>query len=211
MGNALDIEGMRFGRLIAIKPTDKRSGNGGIIWECKCDCGNKAYVSASTLKFTQKSCGCLMKEKMMKANTTHGKSYNKLYRIWVSLKSRCLNEKSIQYCDYGGRGIKVCGEWIDDFMNFYKWAIENGYKNNLTIDRIDNDGNYEPSNCRWVNRKVQGNNRRNNHYITIDGETKTLQEWGEHVGMKPNTILCRIRKGWSNKDAIFTPLLKVRK
>lgn len=208
MSNAVDVKGLRFGRLVAIKPTNKRASNGSIIWECLCDCGTVTNVAYNSLKNGQVSCGCKQKESVKIANTTHGKSYGKLYKIWTSLKSRCYNPNDKAYKDYGGRGIKVYNDWYYGFITFYEWAFENGYNDNLTIDRINNNGNYEPTNCRWVDRKIQQNNRRNNHYITIKGETKTLQEWGEYVGIKPNTILCRIRKNWSNEEAIFTPLQK---
>lgn len=211
MSKAIDIKGIRFGRLIAIEPTKKRSSSGCIIWKCKCNCGTITYVPVNTLRNGQKSCGCLQKEAVRKANTTHGKSYTKIHRTWSSIKDRCLNSNDVAYNNYGGRGIKICEEWANDFMTFCNWSYSNGYNETLTIDRIDNNGNYEPSNCRWVERKTQQNNRRNNHYITINNETKTLQEWGESTGIKPNTINCRIRKGWSCENAIFTPLLKTRR
>jgi hypothetical protein len=132
----------------------------------------------------------------------HGQRYSRLYRKWESLRRRCNDPNALYYRYYGGRGIKVCPEWKNDFQAFYDWAIENGYKDGLSIDRIDVNGNYEPSNCRWATPKEQANNRRNTPYITYNGITKTQREWDNYFGLRPGTINKRIIKGMSVEKAI---------
>lgn len=134
----------------------------------------------------------------------HGGYGTRLYEIWRSLKKRCLNPKTEQYSNYGGRGITVCDEWRDSFQAFYDWAMANGYRDDLTLDRIDGNGNYEPSNCRWATWKEQQNNRRNNHFITYNGETKTLKQWSEQVGIDWDILYSRLKKGWSVEKALTT-------
>lgn len=125
-------------------------------------------------------------------HTKHKKCDTRLYCIFGAVKSRCYNKNNKRYKDYGGRGIAVCDEWKDDFMSFYNWAILNGYNDTLTIDRIDVNGNYEPSNCRWVTPKQQARNRRSNRNYTINGETHCLKEWCEIVGLNYRTVQYRI-------------------
>lgn len=198
------LVGEKFGRLTVLHPTKNRfSGCGDIVWECKCDCGNICYVA--TCNFIAKrsktiSCGCNRREQ----STTHGYSETRLYKCWTAIKQRCFNEKSQNYSRYGGRGITVCNEWLS-FETFMNWALNNGYSPDLSIDRIDNNGNYEPSNCRWVDMSVQANNKRSNRYIEIDGVTKTLTQWAKERGMRPALISHRISCGWSEADAVLTP------
>lgn len=146
------------------------------------------------------------------------KSKTKLYRVWRGMINRCCNPRMIYYQRYGGRGIKICQEWLNSFDSFEKWAYSTGYdekakRGECTIDRIDTNGNYEPSNCRWVSMKEQQNNRSNNHYVEIDGKTMTLSEWGqaEYYEASLPTIKTRIRRGWSDKDAITKPVRKFGK
>lgn len=135
-------------------------------------------------------------------NYKHGLYKSRLYNIWKHMKSRCNNPKDAKYHNYGGRGILVCKEW-DDFIPFYEWAISNGYRDDLEIDRTNNDGNYCPSNCRWVTRKVQCNNFSRNHLITYNGETHTMQEWSELLGVNKSTMSTRAWRGWSDEEILL--------
>ena len=155
----IDLTGQRFGRLTVLhrdKPKNKRT-----IWLCKCDCGNEVAVEAYNLKTSHtQSCGCLQKEATSSANKTHGMSDTRLYRIWVDMHNRCYQKSYHAYNHYGGRGITICDEWLHDFQTFFNWAIENGYKDNLSIDRIDNEKGYSPDYCRCVTMEDQYKNKR---------------------------------------------------
>lgn len=156
--------GDKFNKLTVLEKTDQRI-NRSIIYKCQCNCGNITYVKSTNLvKGYIKSCGCLQKEMASKYNKTHGLSNTKLFMVWQDMKKRCKNPNHHAYKDYGGREIKVCNEWLDDFMNFYNWAMANGYKEGLSIDRINNNGNYEPNNCRWVTMSIQCKNKQKSAY-----------------------------------------------
>lgn len=159
-----DISSQKFGRLTVIE----RSGvdkSRSVIWLCKCDCGNYIKVKGTELRRGRTtSCGCYRVERVIEARTKHGKTDTRLYNIWQAMKDRCYNKHNAKYKNYGSRGIVVCNEWKDDFEAFYNWAINNNYRDDLTIDRINNDGNYEPNNCRWADYTTQNNNRRNNKH-----------------------------------------------
>lgn len=133
----------------------------------------------------------------------HGLRNSRLYRIWTNIKTRCYNAKDPHYSRWGGRGIVMCDEWKDDFKSFYDWAMSNGYSDDLTIDRIDNDGNYEPSNCRWVTAKEQSKNKRNVRFITYNGKTQTIPEWTKELGLGKETIRERLKRGWSDEEALI--------
>ena len=155
-----DLTGKRFGKLTALYDTGERK-NGKPLWECRCDCGNITKVkSCNFVSGRTKSCGCYSREKVIEMNTTHGGTGTRLFRIWTSMKTRCSNPNYKKYEYYGGRGIKVCDEWLHDFAAFRKWALANGYKDNLTLDRKDPDGNYEPQNCQWATWHEQRINQR---------------------------------------------------
>ena len=208
-----DITGTRYGRLVAIKCVG-RTNNGNATWLCKCDCGNEAVISSYALRSGKtKSCGCIKREQNLQMFAAHGESGNRtrLYRIWSGMKNRCYNAHSKNaYKKYGNRGITVCDEWRNSYTAFRDWAYQNGYRDDLTIDRIDNNGAYEPQNCRWVSTKKQNNNRRNNHYITFNGETKTMAEWTEIAGFGRSVIEHRLSRGWSVESALQTPMQTVQ-
>lgn len=160
MSKINDLTGKKFGKLTIIKYYGSNK-NGRALWLCKCECGNyKIILGNSLLSKSTLSCGCYNKESASKRFTKHNFSNTKLYKVWQGMKTRCYNPKFIYYRNYGGRGITICDEWLNNFKNFYNWAINNGYKEGLTIDRINNDGIYEPSNCRWITRAEQNRNQR---------------------------------------------------
>ena len=160
MSKVNDLTGKNFGKLTVIKYCGSNK-NGRALWLCQCECGNtKIILGNSLLSKLTFSCGCYNKEHSKNIHTKHNMSYSKLYKVWQGMKTRCYNPNFIYYCNYGGRGITICNEWKNDFSKFYEWAINNGYKEGLTIDRINNDGNYEPNNCRWVTRAEQNRNKR---------------------------------------------------
>lgn len=173
------------------------------MWVCECDCGNLTVVNTGNLK-SQKivSCGCYNKEKARKGYPVHGMSHERIYNVWAGMKKRCSSESHPSYMYYGGRGISVCDEWATNFLAFYEWSMSHGYQDDLSIDRINPDGNYEPSNCRWISIKEQENNRRNNVTITFDDETHTISEWAEIKGIKYTTLRRRIKSGWTTQRAL---------
>ena len=192
--------GKKFGRLTVLKDTLERK-NKHPIYKCICDCGNIVYVKGCHLRSGHtKSSGCLRHEKY---NLKHGKRYTRLYKIWLNIKQRCNNLNNPRYKDYGGRGITICDEWLNDFMAFYNWSVKNGYRDNLTIDRIDNNKGYSPLNCRWATINEQANNTRSNVYLTYDGKTQTMKEWVNELNVPYGTIKQRHRKGWTDKECLF--------
>lgn len=196
----------RFGRLTVISPLPAKSGR--TMWLCKCDCGNQKAVTAGHLKSGHTtSCGCYNRQRTVEANTTHGWTGSRLHNIWFDMKARCGNPNCPAYKDYGGRGIKICEDWQNNFASFRDWAMLSGYNDTLSIDRINVNGDYSPDNCRWATRTTQNRNTRQNRIITINGESMTLSEWAELTGMQRQTIAARIDKlGWSQKDAVTKPL-----
>ena len=183
------------------------------LWLCKCDCGNEKVVAVDKLHSgNTKSCGCLQREVHRKCRMTHGKSDTKLYLVWREMITRTENQNAERYGIYGGRGISICGEWHNDFQLFYDWAIQNGYKEGLTIDRIDVNGNYEPDNCRWITPYEQSRNLRKNVRITYSGKTMILKDWAKEIGIDYHTLWQRIRKsGWTVEEAFETPVGEQRK
>lgn len=204
MRKPIDLTGQQCGRLLVMERTgsDKRRN---ALWLCQCECGERVTVRACDLKSGHtESCGCLKRERQRASVTTHGAAETRLYHIWEGMKSRCMNGSDRSYKDYGGRGITVCAEWENSFEAFRDWALENGYRDNLTIDRENNDGPYSPNNCRWATAKQQGNNRRSNRMIAHNGETHTLTQWAELTGIKYEALCQRLRNGWSVERALTT-------
>ena len=195
MSKYFDLTNQKFNMLTAIEKVGV-SPRGEAIWKCHCDCGNSTEVIGTLLTHSKiKSCGCLRKASgELNSNHKHGMHNTRIYRIWSSMKKRCTNSKDEHYPNYGGRGITVCPEWME-FEPFYNWAITHGYADNLTLDRKDNDGNYEPGNCHWTTPKGQANNRRNTLHITVNGVTKNATDWAKTIGVGRTTIGRHIKKG----------------
>lgn len=197
MSKPHNLEGKRFGRLVAIEMAGYTEKDKKILWKCRCDCGNEKIVRARGLTSGHtRSCGCLASEYIKEKLTTHGKCHTRLHNIWKSMIERCTRKTHEAYHNYGGRGITICDEW-KKFEPFYEWGIANGYDDKLTLDRIDVNGNYEPSNCKWSTYKEQGNNRRTNTLMTFNGETKTQSMWADETGISYDVISHRLKRGWS--------------
>ena len=143
---------------------------------------------------------------MSKFEVVHGETGTRLHNIWIGIKTRCYNPNHHNYKDYGGRGIKMCDTWKNDYLSFAKWSRENGYLEDLSIDRINVDGDYSPENCRWTDRKTQGNNKRNNVMITVNGQTLSRAEWARKNNIPVGAILARQSRGWSDEDSVMTPI-----
>lgn len=205
-----DLTGQKFGRLTAIGIDDR--GVKRTYYFCQCECGSiKSVRSDSLIDGTIRSCGCMKREQdrtNLTANHKHKMSRTRPYEIWQGMKGRCYNPHDARYDRYGGRGITVCDEWRNDFGAFYGWALENGYADDLTIDRIDNDKGYSPDNCRWADVETQCRNRSSNINITIGNATKTLTEWCEIFELPYQTIRARYKhNGFTGIDDLFNPLI----
>lgn len=185
--------GKKFGKLTVLAKCEDSKYK----YKCRCDCGTIKCISKyKLLNGSTKSCGC-------SRGVRHGKHDSRLYTIYYKMKTRCYNQHYNGYKNYGARGITICDEWLSDFMTFYDWAINNGYRDYLTIDRIDNDGNYEPSNCRWVTMHEQNRNKRDTKMCTINGETHCLTDWCKILNLDRNTVSARINKlGWPIEEAL---------
>lgn len=216
MGKFIDLTGQKFGRLTVIARAENHiqtNGQRKTQWLCQCECGKKIIIKASDLKSGHtRSCGCLRIEKI----TKHGLIGTRIYIIWHNIKQRCYNPKDSNYKNYGSRGIIMCDEWLKDFKSFYDWAKAHGYDENTkrgecTIDRIDVNGNYEPSNCRFVNMKVQQCNKTNNHLIIYNGETHNISKWSEILNIKFGTLLARLNRGWSVEKTLTMSVRKKNK
>jgi hypothetical protein len=203
-----DIIGLKFGRLTvkSLVEKTKKYGKNWEIYLCVCECGNEKIISRNSL-FSKavNSCGCLQRDAVREIgirNQKHGKTPKKLYRVWEGMHERCRDIKHISYPRYGGRGITVCPEW-KDYTVFRDWSLKNGDKEGVSIDRIDNNRNYEPSNCRWVELSIQSHNKRSNRYININGETLTYSEWEKKLGLTRGIINSRISAGWTEEEAVL--------
>lgn len=200
MPNFKNLTGEKFGRLTVIGVSRKvESGNRErYYWRCKCDCGNEKEVRTDCLTSgLVKSCGCLKKDQD-KINLTkyhkHKLSHTKLWDTYYGMKSRCYDKTDKRYSDYGGRGIEICPEWLENFENFVSWSLKNGFDDNLQIDRIDNDSGYSPQNCRWISIKENCRNRRSNVMIEYQGKMITLVELSEILNIPYKTAYSKYRK-----------------
>ena len=203
----LDLAGRQFGRLTAVEYAGKSR------WRCECSCGSGKTVVAFTNNLTRgttKSCGCYKRERSLEANRTHGLRSAPEYPIWNTMISRCYRPSIERYPYYGGRGITVCAQWRESFAAFIA-DMGRRPSSSHQIDRIDNDGNYEPSNCRWATRQQQANNKSNNTHLTVDGRTQTLAAWERETGLAASMICRRISRGWSAVDAVTIGPRAVRK
>lgn len=207
------IEGQKYGKLTIIKEVSPIGSKRRIL--CKCDCGNiKEYSMDRVIHGRTKSCGCLRNEMFLTHRNNNGTSVypkeattSKLYTIWNSMKCRCYTISSGAYFKYGAKGIRMCNEWKNDFMTFYNWALANGYSDELTIDRIDYRGNYEPSNCRWADIRTQANNKSNVRKYEYNGELHTMTEWSEIMNINYGALWERLNVlGWSIEKALTTPV-----
>ena len=196
-GGFLDLTGKRFGKLVALRREEKNEGK--TRWTCRCDCGTTKSIPLDSLRSGKGiSCGCFRKEVTSKNMKTHGKTNTRLYNIWQMMKTRCEN---IEYARYAGRGIRVCDEW-SEFEAFHDWAVKNGYEENLTIDRIDNDGNYEPTNCRWATYIEQQNNTSLNVKTEIRGEIVTLAEAARKYNVNYSALYYRFKQGLRGEELL---------
>lgn len=206
--NFKDISGSRFGRLTVVCYL-RRNKHSNSIWNCKCDCGSIIEVNTASLKSgNTSSCGCYQIESVRKNMTTHGKCNLKEYSVWAGMIQRCANPKRNSFKDYGGRGISVCERW-KEFESFFcdMGVCPDGF----TLDRKNNNGNYDPGNVRWAEQKEQSRNTRRNIFICIDGKTKTAGDWGVDRGFPVGLVTNRINHGWSRVDAVNTPYTPRRK
>ena len=195
-----DIIGQVFGRLTVISLCKDRSSGGSALWLCKCDCGNTPIVSSPRLTGGRtRSCGCLRKETPNRLK--HGKSLSKEYLVWKSMKTRCLNKND--YDGYLARGIMIDPLWVNSFEQFY--TDMGTCPDGMSIDRIDNNGDYEPSNCRWADSLTQNNNTRKNMFVTYGGATLTYSQWSRRLGGANNLVASRKWRGWSDERAVSTP------
>ena len=214
-GNYKDITGQKFNRLTALRYVGMNKDKHA-LWECVCDCGNVVVVQGSNLRSgNTKSCGCYNIDRIKERNHIlkwkHGGRDTKLFHIWSGMKTRCYNPNAINYKDYGAKGITICDEWLKDFANFKEWALNNGYSPELTIDRIDYNGNYEPNNCRWCTTKEQNRNRSSNTLITYKGETHCIADWADIIGMKYSILQRRLNNPHYTLERAFTEPPRKRK
>lgn len=210
MSKLIDLTGKRFGKLTVLSRAENSKANTA-KWLCRCDCGNTCIVYGSSLRRGQtQSCGCLRGDRNME-RSTHGMRKTRLYGVWNNMRRRCYEPTTKSFKDYGGRGIKVCDEWLEPEA-FFDWAKASGYAEGLTIERIDVNGNYEPSNCKWITKAEQARNKTNSFMVEIDGESKCLHQWCDEMGIDYHLVYARMKRlGWDAKKALTTPPRKLQK
>ena len=203
----IDLTGQKFGRLIVVKRVQNIGTR--TAWLCKCQCGNERIATSGNLRQgNTTSCGCYHREAASIANIKHRKSREKIYIEWSGIKTRCYNKTFDQYMNYGGRGITMCDRWRESFEAFYEDVSklphfgEQGY----TLNRKDNDGNYEPNNVEWADRINQANNKRNNHLLTYNGKTQTIAQWSSDKNIPSSVILKRLSLGWGVDETLTKPV-----
>lgn len=205
MPKIIDLSGKRFGKLIVRNLIGRKNNH--TVFLCICDCGKLTEVLSNNLRRNHTtSCGCASdehKRNFVANGITHGLINHPLYESWIGMRNRCYYEKHNRFRYYGGKGIKVCDEWKDDFQAFYDWAIQNGWQCGLSPDRIKNELNYCPGNIKFSTEQQQSRNRTSNVSLTIDGETKILIEWAEISGIKYGTLRKRLKLGWPPREAVF--------
>lgn len=206
MPKTLDLKGKKFWKLFVIERAEN-SRCGKSQWLCQCDCGKRLVVIGANLKNgNTRSCGCWVHSDD-KSEYTGYIWRTRLYSIWTDMKSRCYNKNFPKYISYGNREIKICDEWRT-YENFENWAVANSYSDDLTIDRIDVNGNYEPSNCRWITNKEQARNKTNAIMLTYKGKTKQLIEWCEELQLSYVAVYTRFIRGWEPEAILETPVRK---
>lgn len=204
------MTGQRFGRLQVLYRADNKiqaCGHSTVMWRCLCDCGVIKDIDSGSIRSGHtRSCGCLHDEAAKYSHRIHGKKGTRLYRIYQGMMNRCNNPNQPAYKNYGSRGIRVCEQWIEDFMSFYNWAMTHGYSDDLTLDRIDVNVGYSPENCRWISRKEQSLNRTDNHIVEFNGEAHPITEWAQMNGLTYPAISKRLKRGWPVEYALTLPL-----
>ncbi len=208
-----DLSGKRFGMLFVVDKAYLRTSPNGktdMLWHCKCDCGNEKDVLERSLIYAgTKSCGCLQKKHIQELRRRHGETGTRLYQAWENMRARCNRKSSREYENYGGRGIRVCDEWQNNYESFRDWALDNGYSDNLTLDRKNVNGNYCPENCRWISNQLQQYNKRTNRNISFNGKTQTITQWAKEYKIPVKTLQGRLDKSkWSIEKALTTPVTK---
>ena len=200
--------GVKYGRLTVLGTAPHRSKDGRLMWRLLCECGNEIErVAKSVVSGNTKSCGCLAKDVTAarnKAMAKHGKCNTPTFNVWSNMKERCLNSNHKSYHRYGGRGISICSRWLESFQNFLDDMGE--MPEGMSIDRIDVNGNYEPSNCRWATYEEQANNRENNRLIEYDGKRQTIAMWARELGMSRQALRHRLEAGWTIEEAMTMKL-----
>lgn len=214
MSRKIDLTGKKFGELIVLKEVGK-TPDGVTLYECLCSCGQTKIIRANNLRSgNTKSCGHLFKENVKKMHITHGGTKERLHGVWKSMKMRCYNPNSYAFESYGGRGITVCDEWKNSYAAFREFALQNGYDENAergkyTIERIDVNGNYEPSNCILISIEEQQRNKRSSNILNFRGESKPLVEFAIQYDIDENVLSYRLKSGWDLEEALLTPVREI--
>lgn len=218
MSNRIDLTGKTFGRLTVTGNIERR--NNLLYWECVCECGNNKFISSAKLRSgNTKSCRCLNTELTIKRTVTHGLSKHPIHKLWLKIKERCYNPNSENYYMYGGRGVIMCKEWLNDFMCFYNWCVANGWAKGLQIDKDIKAIKigipalvYSPEMCQFVTPKVNNYSKRTSKYIEYNGKKQTIAEWAVETGIKMGTLWRRLRKtNWSTEDILTKKIIYANK